>query len=152
MSDGHPPAISPEQERLDDLEMIEACYAFPGDFPLAVIARNDQAVVDAVMAAVTADGRELRSHQRQESSGGKFVSHRLEVRVGSATEAHALYDTPDGISEKLDALRNAGVAYILLTTLGGPPQLRRFAREIMPAFTSKLKRDTVKAPGEPNLV
>ena len=67
--------------------MIEACYAFPGGFPLAVIARNDQAVVDAVMAAVTADGRELRSHQRQESSGGKYVSHRLEVRVGSATEA-----------------------------------------------------------------
>ena len=90
MSDGHHPAISPEQERLDDLEMIEACYAFPGDFPLAVIARNEQPVVDAVMAAVTADGRELRSHQRQESSGGKFVSHRLEVRVGSALEAHAL--------------------------------------------------------------
>ena len=70
--------------------MIEACYAFPGDFPLAVIARNEQPVVDAVMAAVTADGRELRSHQRQESSGGKFVSHRLEVSVGSALEAHAL--------------------------------------------------------------
>ena len=70
--------------------MIEACYAFPGDFPLSVIARNEQAVVDAVMAAATADGRELRSHQRQASSGGKYVSHRLEVRVGSATEAHAL--------------------------------------------------------------
>ena len=90
MSDGHSPAISPEQERLDDLEMIEACYVFPGDFPLAVIARNEQAVVDAVIAAVTDEGRELRSHQRQESSGGKYVSHRLEVRLGSAIEAHGL--------------------------------------------------------------
>jgi putative lipoic acid-binding regulatory protein len=90
LSDGHTSGSSPEQERLNDLEMIEACYAFPGDFPLAVIARNEQAVVDAVMAAATAEGRELRSHQRQESSGGKYVSHRLEVRVGSATEAHAL--------------------------------------------------------------
>jgi len=50
------------------------------------------------------------------------------------TEAHTLYDTPDAIVEKLQALRNAGVAYILLTTLGGPPQLRRFAREIMPVM------------------
>jgi len=90
LSEGHSPRSSPEQERLDDLEMIEACYAFPGDFPLAVISRNDPAVVDAVMAVATADGRELRSHQHQESSGGKYVSHRLEVRVGSATEAFAL--------------------------------------------------------------
>jgi putative lipoic acid-binding regulatory protein len=90
LSDGRSSGSSPEQERLDDLEMIEACYAFPGDFPLSVIARNDQAVVDAVIAATTDEGRQLRSHQRQESSGGKYVSHRLEVRVGSAIEAHAL--------------------------------------------------------------
>jgi putative lipoic acid-binding regulatory protein len=90
LSDGRSSGSSPEQERLDDLEMIEACYVFPGDFPLAVIARNEQAVVDAVIAAATDEGRELRSHQRQESSGGKYVSHRLEVRVGSAIEAHGL--------------------------------------------------------------
>ena len=90
MTDGHHPAISPEQERQQDLEMIEACYAFPGDFPLAVIARNEEAVAEALTAAVTADGRELKSHQRQASSGGKYVSHRLEVRVGSAIEAYDL--------------------------------------------------------------
>jgi putative lipoic acid-binding regulatory protein len=90
LSGDHSSHGSPEQERLDDLEMIEACYAFPGDFPLAVIARNEQVVVDAVIAAVTDEGRELRSHQRQESSGGKYISHRLEVRVGSAIEAHGL--------------------------------------------------------------
>jgi putative lipoic acid-binding regulatory protein len=90
LTDGHHPATSPEQERQQDLEMIEACYAFPGDFPLAVIARNEQPVADALVAAVTADGRELKSHERQASSGGKYVSHRLEVRVGSAIEAYDL--------------------------------------------------------------
>jgi putative lipoic acid-binding regulatory protein len=90
LTDRHHPATSPEQERQQDLEMIEACYAFPGDFPLAVIARNEQPVADALVAAVTADGRELKSHERQASSGGKYVSHRLEVRVGSAIEAYDL--------------------------------------------------------------
>lgn len=91
MSDGHTSGSSPEQERLNDLEMIEACYAFPGDFPLAVIARNEQAVVDAVMAAATAEGRELRSHQRQESSGGKYVSHRLTIRCEDAEHVLRVY-------------------------------------------------------------
>jgi hypothetical protein len=35
----------------------------------------------------------------------------------------------------LEALQGAGVEYILLTIAGGRDQLRRFAREIMPAFS-----------------
>jgi alkanesulfonate monooxygenase SsuD/methylene tetrahydromethanopterin reductase-like flavin-dependent oxidoreductase (luciferase family) len=54
--------------------------------------------------------------------------------TAGATEAHALYGTPDEIGRKLEALRDAGVAYVLLTILDGKEQLRRFAREIMPAF------------------
>ena len=50
------------------------------------------------------------------------------------TEEHALYGTPDEICENLEALRKAGVAYVLLTIAGGSAQLRRFAGEIMPAF------------------
>ena len=34
----------------------------------------------------------------------------------------------------LEALKKAGVAYVLLTVAGGSGQLRRFAGEIMPAF------------------
>jgi hypothetical protein len=34
----------------------------------------------------------------------------------------------------IEALRQAGVAYILLTVAGGRDQLNRFARDIMPAF------------------
>ncbi len=70
--------------------------------------------------------------------GGKTGSHVLSYAdTPGATEAHTLYDTPQGICEKLEALRKAGVAYILLTTLGGTQQLRRFAREIMPAFANR---------------
>jgi alkanesulfonate monooxygenase SsuD/methylene tetrahydromethanopterin reductase-like flavin-dependent oxidoreductase (luciferase family) len=54
-----------------------------------------------------------------------------------ATEANALYDTPDRIAEKLEALHRAGVEHVLLTTLGGTTQLRRFAREIMPGFAQR---------------
>jgi putative lipoic acid-binding regulatory protein len=81
---------SPEAEQKRDLELIEACYAFPGDFPLSVIARNEAAVLDAIIAAATAGGRLLSAHEQQPSSGGKYISHRLQVRVGSAMEAHAL--------------------------------------------------------------
>ena len=49
------------------------------------------------------------------------------------TEAHALYGTPDEICAMLEALRAAGVAYVLLTISGGIEQLRRFARDVMPA-------------------
>ena len=51
-----------------------------------------------------------------------------------ATEENALYGTPDEIVGMIEALRDAGVAYVLLTIAGGADQLRRFAREVMPAF------------------
>ena len=50
-------------------------------------------------------------------------------------EAGALYGTPDEIATKLQALRDAGAEYILLNSQGGLPTLRRFARELMPAFS-----------------
>jgi len=54
-----------------------------------------------------------------------------------ATEENALFGTPDEIATMLEALQKAGVEYILLTISGGKDQLRRFAREIMPAFVSE---------------
>jgi alkanesulfonate monooxygenase SsuD/methylene tetrahydromethanopterin reductase-like flavin-dependent oxidoreductase (luciferase family) len=53
-----------------------------------------------------------------------------------ATEANALYGTADEICGRLDALSRAGAEYVLLTVAGGArEQLRRFARDIMPAFS-----------------
>ena len=54
-----------------------------------------------------------------------------------ATEENALYGTPDEIAGMLDALQKSSVEYVLLTMAGGKEQLRRFAREIMPAFSSE---------------
>ena len=48
--------------------------------------------------------------------------------------AGALYGTPDAIAVKLEALREAGAEYVLLNSAGGPPSLRRFAREVRPTF------------------
>jgi alkanesulfonate monooxygenase SsuD/methylene tetrahydromethanopterin reductase-like flavin-dependent oxidoreductase (luciferase family) len=91
------------------------------------------------------------SRQPGGKAGSQAGSHVLSyAEKPGATEAHALYDTPDGISAKLEALQRAGVAYILLTTLGGPAQLRRFAREIMPAFAREPKQSTVAASSQPN--
>jgi alkanesulfonate monooxygenase SsuD/methylene tetrahydromethanopterin reductase-like flavin-dependent oxidoreductase (luciferase family) len=66
---------------------------------------------------------------------GKPGSHVLAYadRAG-ATEENALFGTPDEIARMLESLRGAGVGYVLLTIAGGANQLRRFARELMPAF------------------
>ncbi len=65
-----------------------------------------------------------------------------------ATEAHALYGTPDTICRKLEALRDAGVEYIVLTMVqGGQDQLRRFARDVMPAFSGASAPRREPAPG-----
>ncbi len=51
------------------------------------------------------------------------------------SEAGALYGTPDEIAVKLQALRDVGAEYVLVNSTGGVATLRRFAREIAPAFT-----------------
>jgi alkanesulfonate monooxygenase SsuD/methylene tetrahydromethanopterin reductase-like flavin-dependent oxidoreductase (luciferase family) len=53
-----------------------------------------------------------------------------------AREAHSLIGTPDEIAEKLAALRARGVAYVPLRGQGSRDNLRRFAREVMPAFAT----------------
>jgi alkanesulfonate monooxygenase SsuD/methylene tetrahydromethanopterin reductase-like flavin-dependent oxidoreductase (luciferase family) len=67
--------------------------------------------------------------------GGKPGAHVLAYAdKAGATEENALYGTADEIARMLETLRDAGVGYVLLTIAGGVDQLRRFAREIMPAF------------------
>ena len=70
--------------------------------------------------------------------GGGRGSHVLSYGDGAGgTEANALYDTAEKICRQLETLRDAGVAYVLLTMLGGNEQLRRVARDIMPAFAAQ---------------
>jgi alkanesulfonate monooxygenase SsuD/methylene tetrahydromethanopterin reductase-like flavin-dependent oxidoreductase (luciferase family) len=55
-----------------------------------------------------------------------------------ASEESALYGTPDEIAGKLERLKKLGIEYLLLNG-GGPSRdnLRRFARELMPAFADE---------------
>ena len=54
---------------------------------------------------------------------------------GPGHRGNALYGTPDEICSTLEALQAAGVEYVILTLFGGAEQLRRFARDVMPAFS-----------------
>lgn len=66
-------------------------------------------------------------------SGGSHVLAYADSASGN--EAAALYGSPDEIARKLEALRAAGVHYVLGSMGGGSRDtLRRFAREIAPAF------------------
>ena len=61
----------------------------------------------------------------------------------AVNEISAMYGSPDEIAGKLDALRQADVGYVLINGGGsgggarGRQSLRRFAREIMPAFAER---------------
>ena len=51
------------------------------------------------------------------------------------TQANSLYGTPDQIARKLEILRAQGVAYVLINGGRTPREtIRRFARDVMPAF------------------
>ena len=70
---------------------------------------------------------------------GRLRTQRLAQRPNfddsrEAAEAGTLYGSPDEISAKLQALHDVGVEYVLLNSPGGLPSLRRFAKEVMPAF------------------
>jgi putative lipoic acid-binding regulatory protein len=86
MSSAQRPARRPRPS----IELIEACYAFPGDFELAVIARNDDGTLKTVLDAAATEAGPPLAHEQTVSGGGKYVSHRLRIRCASATEAHAV--------------------------------------------------------------
>jgi alkanesulfonate monooxygenase SsuD/methylene tetrahydromethanopterin reductase-like flavin-dependent oxidoreductase (luciferase family) len=63
----------------------------------------------------------------------------------AVNEISAMYGNPDDIARKLEELRSAGVGYVLINGGGsgggarGRESLRRFAREVMPAFADEPK-------------
>lgn len=97
---------------------------------------NNKADKEAALVRQTEYTKRTVNVSRDPSS--KTGSHVLAYadRAG-ATEENALYGTPDEIVRMIEALREAGVSYVLLTIAGGIDQLRRFAREIMPAFAQE---------------
>ena len=58
--------------------------------------------------------------------------------TAEASDDSAMYGSPDEIARKLEVLRKAGFANVLLNGPGGSrDNLRRFAREVMPAFSDE---------------
>jgi alkanesulfonate monooxygenase SsuD/methylene tetrahydromethanopterin reductase-like flavin-dependent oxidoreductase (luciferase family) len=87
-------------------------------------AEYDQAI-DARMA-----GRRRTQNLAQRPG---FVDTYEEAELGT------IYGTPDQVAEKIQDLKDAGIEYILLNCPGGIETLRRFAKEVMPAFAGSPK-------------
>ena len=51
-----------------------------------------------------------------------------------SAEAGTIYGSPDQVSEKIQALHDIGIEYVLLNTPAGISTLRRFAEDVMPGF------------------
>jgi alkanesulfonate monooxygenase SsuD/methylene tetrahydromethanopterin reductase-like flavin-dependent oxidoreductase (luciferase family) len=94
---------------------------------------KDKADKDAALVRQAEYTRRTIDASRYPSAKGGSHVLAYADRAG-ATEENALYGTPEEIREMIDALHDNGVAYVLLTIAGGVDQLRRFAREVMPAF------------------
>ncbi|MCU1375750.1 MAG: flavin-dependent oxidoreductase, F420-dependent methylene-tetrahydromethanopterin reductase [Actinomycetia bacterium] len=77
------------------------------------------------------------SRQAGRAGGSHVLAYADEA---GGTERHALFGTPDEVCVQLAALHDVGAEYILLTILGGTEQLRRFGRDIMPAFSQGVNR------------
>ncbi len=103
-------------------------------------------VARAVHFADTAE--ELEAAQRRRFEGHMRIN-RLSERPGDTRERFArhnerevrklcddtaLFGTPDQIARKLEALQAGGVEYVLINFGGSRENIRRFAREVMPAF------------------
>ena len=94
---------------------------------------KDRADCDAALERQRAyTGRIVESARAPDGKPGSHVLAYTDK--AGATEENALFGTPDEIAGMLEALRAVGVISVLLTVAGGVVQLRRFAREIMPAF------------------
>jgi alkanesulfonate monooxygenase SsuD/methylene tetrahydromethanopterin reductase-like flavin-dependent oxidoreductase (luciferase family) len=107
--------------------------------PMGIAVARDMHVADDKAAKDAALARNRQFHDRilsvarwPDQAGG---SHILAYGHSPAeAEASGLIGTPDEIMRKLDALRRAGVDYVIMSCGGSRESLRRFAREIMPAF------------------
>lgn len=92
-------------------------------------AERDEALEKRVEARANIDKLAQRPDGNNKSSLMAFSDTR------AVSEEGALFGMPDEICEKLDRMRKGGIDYVLLTPAGGGTEsLRRFAKEIMPAF------------------
>jgi alkanesulfonate monooxygenase SsuD/methylene tetrahydromethanopterin reductase-like flavin-dependent oxidoreductase (luciferase family) len=110
--------------------------------PMTVTVARDMHVATNAADKDAAIARSKGFHQRilnvaraPTREGGSHIlaySHSAEESA-----AASLIGTPDEIAAKIEALRRAGVGYVILSCGGSRENLRRFARDIMPAFAAE---------------
>jgi alkanesulfonate monooxygenase SsuD/methylene tetrahydromethanopterin reductase-like flavin-dependent oxidoreductase (luciferase family) len=111
--------------------------------PMSVAVARDLYVAKNQADKEAALARHLESSNRtlevSRAANRKGGSHILSYDTApGGTEANTMYGTPDEIMEKLDAMRAAGVTYVLFNIPGGSREsLRRLANEILPAFRTE---------------
>jgi alkanesulfonate monooxygenase SsuD/methylene tetrahydromethanopterin reductase-like flavin-dependent oxidoreductase (luciferase family) len=134
---------SPEQlrQRIDLYRTERKAAGYSMDGQHITVARQTYVAnnrADTVAALERQMAWNRRTIAAAQSPDGKTGSHILSYAASpDGTQAHSLFGTPDEICKMLEALRAAGVDYIIMTLLGGLPQVRRFARDVMPAFADK---------------
>ena len=105
----------------------------PGEIAVArqVYVAHSRAEAEEALARQAAfTKRTVEVSRAPSSSGGSHV-------LGYAdTERHALFGTPDEVGEGLAALARVGVDYVLVQLAGGRGQVRRFARDVLPAASA----------------
>jgi alkanesulfonate monooxygenase SsuD/methylene tetrahydromethanopterin reductase-like flavin-dependent oxidoreductase (luciferase family) len=109
--------------------------------PIGIALARDMHVATSAADKEAALARNRQGHERilsvargPDHAGG---SHILAYdHAPEEIEAASLVGTPDEIMRKLEALRRAGVDYVIMSCGGSRESLRRFAREIMPAFAA----------------
>jgi alkanesulfonate monooxygenase SsuD/methylene tetrahydromethanopterin reductase-like flavin-dependent oxidoreductase (luciferase family) len=124
-----------------------------------IVLARDMHVVDSRAEKEAALARNRRGNERilavarwPDRAGG---SHILAYgHSPNEAEANSLVGSPDEIMAKLDALRRAGVAYVIMNCSCSRESLRRFTREIMPAFADEPARSTppTASPERPSTI
>jgi alkanesulfonate monooxygenase SsuD/methylene tetrahydromethanopterin reductase-like flavin-dependent oxidoreductase (luciferase family) len=96
------------------------------------VANDEEDKKAALMRAANVRRRTVEVSRAPDHRGG---SHILAYQHDESGNEAAVYGTPDEVARKLEALRRAGVTYVL-ANFGGNSRvsLRRFAREIAPSF------------------
>jgi alkanesulfonate monooxygenase SsuD/methylene tetrahydromethanopterin reductase-like flavin-dependent oxidoreductase (luciferase family) len=119
--------VEAQGKRFDPMD-VGVCRAFY----VAKDAEDKRKAVEARLA-----NQQRMSKLADPAGTGKSSMLSFDHTLDAAAES-AMYGTPDEISKKLDTLQAAGVAQVLLNgPAGSLTNLRRFAREVMPAFSQE---------------
>ena len=103
--------------------------------PMSVAVARSVNIVDSQSEYDQAIDNRVAARRRTQNLARRsdFVDTREEAEFGT------IYGSPDHVCEKIQDLRDAGIEYILLNSPAGISTLRRFAKEVMPAFADAPK-------------